>query len=81
MRAGACGRMHLHAGACSCMRAHASACGCGACACSPEGSLLITPEELLRSTILRPAVVPFFTVGARPKRPAARERPVMVTMI
>lgn len=47
----------------------------------PEGSFVIRPAALARGCSLQPALVPFFTVGARPNLPAARKAVVEAIMI
>lgn len=49
--------------------------------CPPDGSFVIRPAELARGCSLQAALVPFFTVGARPNLPAARNVAVEATMI
>jgi hypothetical protein len=47
----------------------------------PDGSFVIRPAALARGCSLQAALVPFFTVGARPNLPAARKVAVDATMI
>lgn len=61
--------------------AHPSILCRGVARAAPPGSLVSTPAAFLLSTSLRPAVVDFLAVGARPKRAADSVAVVVAIMI